>query len=108
MASGTIPQTWNDSGTDYCKMPDGTLIQWGSASIERKVGINETPFITFSIPFTISPMVFTNFQTRAYAPYLSTNVSDVYAEKFKIILVNSDTYDYNNGAVTWLAVGRWK
>ena len=29
MAQGIMQKVTNDSGTLYCKMPDGTLIQWG-------------------------------------------------------------------------------
>ena len=29
MATGKIEKVMNDSGSGYCKMPDGTLICWG-------------------------------------------------------------------------------
>lgn len=100
----------NDSGAGYCKMPDGTLIQWGSTSIERNVGINESSAITFPIPYlsTTTPLIFTTFNTRAYAPYLSSNPSEVFYNQFKIVLVNSNATAYSDGTVNWLAVGRWK
>lgn len=34
MANGTIKMTANESGTNYCKMPDGTLMCWGAVSVE--------------------------------------------------------------------------
>lgn len=33
MAQGTMQKVTNDSGSNYCKMPDGTLIQWVSAEV---------------------------------------------------------------------------
>lgn len=109
-ANNLLAAMANNSGAGYCKMPDGTLIQWGSASITRSVGINESSAITFPIPYlsTTSPLVFTTFNTRAYSPYLSSNPSDVFYNEFKIVLVNSNATAYSDGTVNWLAVGRWK
>ena len=99
----------NDSGAGYCKMPDGTLIQWGSTSIERKVGIN-TAAVTFPIAYKAGnpPVVMATTQTSAYAPYLNVYPNTITGTSANIALSNTNTSAYNDGAVNWLAVGRWK
>lgn len=47
MATGTIKKVMNESGSDYCKMPDGTLICWGNVTMPS----NGTASITFAKQF---------------------------------------------------------
>ena len=103
MASGTIKNFANDSGTNYCKMPDGTLIQWGDATIQL-----ETDKITVNFPLAF---VNTSYAIGAIGTYVSTkDMSFVYAAQ------TATTIDiYRSGSdlsysmpFKWFAIGRWK
>ena len=39
MATGKIEKVMNDSGSGYCKMPDGTLTCWGTISVPYPTAI---------------------------------------------------------------------
>lgn len=109
MANRTISQTWNESASGYCKMPDGTLLQWGLTVIERKSGINSTS-VDFQIPFISgsSTQVFVSMSTSAYAPYLAVFPGTIRATGCDLICYNSNTIDYADAGIRWFAIGRWK
>ena len=94
--------TANDSGAGYCKMADGTLLQWGTGSIPSGVYV-QTDYTTFAKPF-----IDTNYITMI-TPDDDVNISNpVSANKtttgFKCGRApNTATNNY-----TWYAIGRWK
>ena len=113
MATGTITQVMNNSGSDYCKMPDGTLICWGHISTgalttEAAGSMWKHDYvcnILFPVPFAAVPAVsFVNgakawgivgsceFTKTAitYISYLRPTAGNIY------------------GSTSWIAIGRWK
>lgn len=96
-----------DSAANYCKMPDGTLICWGSA-------INSGGYISvpFPVAFTNAPVFIATPKYTSEYPKLdyrtiaqaTTNVSGVI--NFKQL---DSTVSYTDNAVSdWIAIGRWK
>ena len=115
MASGIIEKVISDSGTNYCKMPDGTLIQWGY-SIPGYANPNiATSRITFPIAFTAQPSVCLTVGDAQHAfQELAANA------KVGSLTKNAFTISYQDPAgqfqsdgsyikpIYWLAIGRWK
>lgn len=109
MATGDIKQVTNNSGSNYCKMPDGTLIQWGviggyQSAKRRDLTVN------FPISFlnTDAYQVFvTSMFSSESTPYECLGiVKHVSASQCIIHQVNA-TDNYSN-TIAWLAIGRWK
>ena len=93
----------NDSGANYCKMPDGTLIQWGEASIQT--GDAKT---TVTLPLAF---VNVNYAIMAMGDYTFTRDIDfVYGAQTTTAI---DIY-HGNPDIThtvtfkWVTIGRWK
>ena len=109
MATGSIKKVSNDSASGYCKMPDGTLIQWGSSG-GYSSGNSRTDDVTLSIPF-----VDNSYRVVANGWYNGSDesnynvlciVNNTSLTKFKIHIRNISA-NYTN-VVLWLAIGRWK
>lgn len=109
MASGTTQKITPESGSGYCKMPDGTMIVWGifafpSASAAGTVSAS----VSFPMTFSSAPtIVMTWRDTRGAPTYCgSLNSRNITGSGF-----TADAY-YNQGGYSWsasyLAVGRWK
>jgi phage-related protein len=87
------------SGSDYCKMPDGTLICYGSFTSSGEWSHS----ITFAQAFTSVPVLLgtiaVNSATNVWFTAMSANTT-------------SGTFTFITTAetktVTWLAIGRWK
>lgn len=98
MATGTIKQVTNNSTSNYCKMPDGTLIQWGSVTVAA-----DSYVVTayFSVPFTNA-----NYAACVQAKETGTawNVGDVRSDRMRIGRTPSTAA--NN--YYYIAIGRWK
>ena len=112
MAQGTITKVIPTSGGSnpyYCKLPDGTMIQWGSIG-EYSSGATKTYTITLSEAF-----VNTAYYVVANGAYFSDassyegtvcTVKITDTTHFDIHLRNV-TSSYTN-ALRWIAIGRWK
>lgn len=103
-------QVTNNSGSTYCKMPDGTLIQWGTAA-----NMQSGNTITFPIHF-----INKNYRVSITSQYnTASTIRSIYG------VANSDKYNdgftlyvwdttkggistQNNVVVEWIAIGRWK
>ena len=98
MASGTIQISTNDSASTYCKMPDGTLIQWGAVTIPSGVSVVE---IKFGYSF-----VDTNYSLTlaSYQNGISTNISSKEAGRGYV----GRTPATATNSMDWIAIGRWK
>lgn len=97
MASGTIKNFANDGGNGYCKMPDGTLIQWGTMTVAEGIYVDA---VTFSKAF-----VDTNYSlTLAVYDDISASVSTKYAGGCRIGRIPNTA----SNRVDWQAMGRWK
>ena len=104
----------NNSDNGYCKMPDGTLIQWGKINN----GDNSTPgaaVIYLSQPFVDGNFSITaniNYQTiyEGFNTYLITQaISNVAcAIYFRQISSPSTSITDTNAQAQWVAMGRWK
>ena len=119
MASGTIPQISNDTGYDsqtgihWCKMPDGTLIQWG-----KLTGINfsNATMVEGEISLPVSYNG-TGYSVTANAASTSNNdyimrvaCNASSANKFAWTMGSGSgsAITVNNRQINWIAVGRWK
>lgn len=109
MASGTIKNYANDSDAGYCKMPDGTLIQWGSA-FNSNVGFAAVSFpvafATDNYIFSASPRYSSAYPRIDYRTVAQTVANSGGVVNFKQL---SSTDSYTTVAIAdWLAIGRWK
>ena len=114
MANGPITKVTNDSGSNYCKMPDGTLICWGY--VIKTVNSSEwtswgsayynqvDPNLTWAVPFVSSPYVIaTNYSGDAYVTSISGTTTN--CGKFYAMRPHLDTVTIGFNIV---AIGRWK
>ena len=98
MATGTISVMTNESGSKYCKMPDGTYIQWDTATINSGSDRATIGFTKFNggVPvFLISSSGSGTFRVN--------NLADYYA----IVACNEGNVSTNK-TIYWVAIGRWK
>lgn len=106
MATSIIPAS-AISGTNYCKMVDGTLICWGSF-LESQVAANTTLTVdvTFPVPFISSPRIIVT--PRTVSPqYFSVGYTNQSVSGFQIKYRNGYS-DKVDAVGSWLAIGRWK
>ena len=94
-----IADQFSQSGSDFCKLPDGTLIQWGHASVSALTTqvIMSTSFKDTSYHVEITLIANSNNATNV------TGISNVTANTF--------TFGVNtlsSGGANWLAIGKWK
>jgi hypothetical protein len=103
-----IQQQTNNSGSNYCKMPDGTLIQYGVIEInDLEPNTNELLRIDYSIQFSGSSKVF-------ISPVYYGSPDSV----FSLVLQQFETYSSARVRhisstnislkLNWIAIGRWK
>ena len=97
MGKSTIKQTVNESSSSYCKMLDGTLIQWG-----RRTVTSYSAAIAFPVEFIdtnyslIATHKSASGEAKAYAAAVGTTTTGyIYAASG-----SADAY--------WIAIGRWK
>lgn len=105
MATGTVKQVMNNSGSGYCKMPDGTLIQW----------VRGGSYVETATQYTIElPVAFADgYYSVAVTPigdssYIGSSaiLNSVTTSSFKVWIGNPDN-EYVLG-FRWIAIGRWK
>lgn len=110
MATSTIKQVTNNSGDNYCKMPDGTLIQWGAFSSTLEVAANAfgEDTITFPMSFkTYNYMTFFSVQSGAPAQR-QVGLKDRAANAMDVYMQNLFSSVWSHPYIFWLAIGRWK
>ena len=106
MATESIKKVSNDSASGYCRMPDGTLIEWGSFS----VSIGANTYIESELAF---PIEFYNAPSLALTPQIWSNPAD-YSWVVRSASQSNPTLRLGNrGSATtvkwlWIAIGRWK
>ena len=105
MAAGKTDKVTNDSsagsGSGYCKMPDGTLIQWGSVIVP--IG-SYTANISLPVPLyklQDSSITLTPLQTGTD---FNINYSDSSTSSIRI----GRTPNTSDSVYYWIALGRWK
>ena len=111
-----IDANTNTSGSGYCKMPDGTLIQWGTINVDN-VAINNawgniyesaqiSAGVTFPIRFIEDPVVVALAQTTPTS-WLE-NITNGKSNIGSFYLLRGTSNSGVSGAVYWTAIGRWK
>ena len=111
VATGTITQVMNNSGANYCKMPDGTLIQWGTEFYSGSIqpgGVAQAT-VTFPISFAdVTEMtIFVSLLTSQPAFRTATPASRGRAS-VNINIQNNYTSAAEGATFLWFAIGRWK
>ena len=105
----TIAQTWTNGASSYCKMPDGTMIQWGSATNTAEGFASVTypqEFINTSVYAVATPKYGGGgggLNCRVITQANKANII-VYFRNLTDTSVQTDT----NQTAVWIAVGRWK
>lgn len=118
MATSTINQIMNNSGTNYCKMPDGTLIQWGTDQVVTETSPGSYPAlgnnmyrgvktISYTIPFISKPAVIVDGDNRLYGAF-GSNASDSLTTNTQFIVEGGHNAPNVTIEIYWIAVGRWK
>ena len=101
MATGSMEKVTNNSGSGYCKMPDGTLICYGSATVAAN---GYTGSVAYPVPFMDTDY------SIVIAPYNSTNVLSFYAPQDMTKNGCEITRQpiTNTNAFRYIAIGHWK
>lgn len=101
MASGTINKMTAESGTGYCKMPDGTLMCWGTVSVAAGTW---NVIATFPVPFADTG--YTVVDTERCNTTIAINVLAIKTNVDRVsfgLTRNDLAFD-----IEYLAIGRWK
>lgn len=119
MATGIIKKVISDSGSGYCKMPDGTLIQWGAISVDpidvdtvwgsgyESAEISITGQI-FQIPFTSTPTLLLRLRVSPVA-FIEDKINASTTGLSGTFHLVRPAIGYNcTGSIFWIATGRWK
>lgn len=93
----------NNSESGYCKMPDGTLIQWGSEKIASGTSSKAIAFqIAFNNANNVSVTLCPGYDNSIYVPLVWGGLTTT---GFTVYRSSSESF---NQAVKWTAIGRWK
>lgn len=101
------------SGSGYCKMADGTLMQWGYSIFPAQAVGNQYLSVTFPVAFTARPAVTVsphdtlNFYT--YMSNLTVSATSGYVTNGTTLWLYAKRLNASAAwGVSWIAVGRWK
>ena len=113
MATSIIPQVTNNSGSGYCEMPDGTLIQWGTISnltFDNKVSIGSSKTMTKSFVDTNFSVIATSFGSSNSDLVFRMGCDATAVNKFdwRMVSGSNQALSITNRAFFWIAIGRWK
>lgn len=93
------------SGEKYCKLPDGTLIQWGNATIASGT---DSVSVTYPVPFvgigTTRSVTANLYDT--YDPSLTVRIYGLASTTTFALYTTGNTTA--NRSAYWIAVGKWK
>ena len=107
------PKLLYESGADYIKYQDGTMICWGTKAVPTNHNSNGSVSADFPQTFSSAPTVFLTLKTNnnIAARYVFINVSTSTTTATTILWRNIATgstgQDYSPDA-NWLAIGQWK
>lgn len=119
VTAGGLNSLKSESGNGYCKMPDGTLIQWGNSA---NLAFNITTSISgtgmfrgsyqINFPISFSSATYVISGSSQYSTGLSfpfgAPYSGMVASYASVYIYNDTSKSGNEGRINWLAVGRWK
>ena len=93
----------NETGAGYCKMPDGTLLQWGETTISSGTRLSRIyftqNFINANYGFSVISAIKSDNSVVPIGYYYAE------ASNVRIYTASNVSADLN---VKWMAVGRWK
>lgn len=109
MATESIKKVTNDSASGYCKMPDGTMIQWGNFATALNASGQADGSISFPMRFSDSvPTVsITQFATSIASASGEIAVGQANTNNVAYF-INSPGKPNWTCRIYWLAIGRWK
>ena len=108
MATGTVNAYFNESGTYYCKMPDGTLICWGIAySTSAPSGSVSSKSVDFPTSFTSTNTTVTVAPETSLANNVHCTANGLSKTGFTLNVYHN-LGSATNLTTRWMAVGRWK
>ena len=91
-----------ESNSNYCKLPDGTLIQWGIESAKEN---NKVKRVVFSIPFVAQPAISTSpMWAHDDKVWMSHSANESAVEFYISDYTHNLQYIRN---FSWIAIGRW-
>lgn len=104
-----LPSSWTTSidgvstgGPGYCRLPDGTLLQWGTAEIsENKQSIQ------FTFPKAFSDTLYGFAPCGLYSYSADVRLSLAYKTTTGIAVYRQSAQSYSQ-PFSWVAMGRWK
>ena len=101
-----------ESGGNYIKYANGTLIQWGSLSVTVAVSTamgsvyrtSAAQGDTFGVSFYYAPLVIATPHSAINSCYINTNTTT----GFTLYPISYTSLSAANREIYWLAIGRWK
>ena len=111
----TVIERGADGANNYCKLSDGTLMQWGLASQTptnpRSWGgtlyLADFTAINFPVAFVSTPVVEVTPNSSSYSMWpvtIGANANSI----SKLQFARSTAFDNLNYVFGWFAIGRWK
>lgn len=106
-----IKQSTNNSGSNYCKMPDGTALAWGNkgqitfSNESLKDGTIDLPFTFVSGNAYATPYNTSNFSLMLWVGISLQNGNQL---EWSLATVSQAAISVTNRGFAWLVVGRWK
>lgn len=107
----------NETGSNYCKMSDGTLIMWGrvvDTAVDVSNALGSIYFGSYSIVFP-KAFINTNYAVTGSFRYgtgigmgCGIQVGSESTTGCTLTLINPISVSGGNGRICWTAVGRWK
>ena len=94
-----IADQFSQSGTAYCKLPDGTLFQWGHAPISGLSTQVSMPTSFKDTSYTVKVTLIANSNTATNVTAITKSSGDKFS-----LGVNT----LPSGGAEWIAVGKWK
>ena len=108
MATGTVKQVTNNSGSGYCKMPDGTLMQWGMFQCNDDKTSEyyslELPIAFISNDVSKLAIAFSNYGADTGQEHISLYNIENNCKTCTVRVVKPTGW----AAFMWIVIGRWK
>lgn len=105
----TIQQQTNNSGDGYCKMSDGTLIQWGRFEVEIPANNYVEKNLQYPIQFYASYIPQTFALVRVWNnPSMYSIIQRSGDHNDTTFRIGTEATTLQTINVNWFAIGRWK
>lgn len=94
-----IADQFSQSGTGYCKLPDGTLIQWGHTAISALTTQVTMPTSFKDTTYTVRLTLIANSNTATNVTSITRPAAGRFAFGVNVL---------PSGGAEWIAIGKWK